>query len=254
MVGPYFNCVFNSYRPHFGECMLRVEKLNVYIGKAHIVKDVVLGVSEGEIVSIVGANGAGKSTLINTISGFIRQKSGSIHFCETCLDDVRYDQVVRMGLVQVPEGRAIFPSLTTRENLEMGAQSPGARARLKDHLHEVFEVFPLLKKREGQIAGTLSGGEQQMLAIGRGLMASPRLLMVDELSLGLAPLVVRHMFDVVIQLNQRGMTVFLVEQNVRSALKVSSRAYVLENGTIARQGKSKDLLNDEYTKRAVLGL
>lgn len=241
-------------RDDAGEAMLRVESLNVFIGKAHILKDVSLNVEQGEIVSIVGANGAGKTTLINTISCFIRQKSGSVFLGETCLDKVRYDQVVRMGLVQVPEGRILFPSLTVLENLEMGAQYKEARARLNDTCQEVFEIFPVLEKRKSQAAGTLSGGEQQMLAIGRGLMSRPKMLMLDELSLGLAPLVVIQMFEVVRRVNRQGMTVLLVEQNVRSALKVSSRAYVLENGMVVREGNSEDLLQDEYTKKAFLGL
>jgi branched-chain amino acid transport system ATP-binding protein len=234
--------------------MLRVESLNVFIGKAHILKDVSLNVEEGEIVSIVGANGAGKTTLINTISCFMRQKSGSVFFEETCLDRVRYDQVVAMGLVQVPEGRMLFPSLTVQENLEMGAQYKEARVRLDGTFQEVFEIFPVLEKRKSQPAGTLSGGEQQMLAIGRGLMSRPKLLMLDELSLGLAPLVVIQMFEVVREVNRQGMTVLFVEQNVRSALKVSSRAYVLENGMVVREGNSEDLLQDEYTRKAFLGL
>lgn len=234
--------------------MLRTEDLNVYVGKAHIVRDITLSVEEGEIVSIVGANGAGKTTLINTISRLTPQKSGSVYFCGTCLDDMRCHSAVKMGLVQVPEGRAIFPSLTTRENLEMGAQSAEARGRLKENLREVFAMFPGLKSRTTQRAGTLSGGEQQMLAIGRGLMAMPKLLVLDELSLGLAPLVVRQMFNVVKELNQRGMTILLVEQNVRNALKVSARTYVLENGAIVRHGTSAELLHDEYVRKAVLGL
>lgn len=234
--------------------MLRVESLNVFIGKAHILRDVSLNVEQGEVVSIVGANGAGKTTLINTISCFIRQKSGRVFFGDTCLDKVRYDQVVGMGLVQVPEGRILFPSLTVLENLEMGAQYKEARVRLNDTCQEVFEIFPVLEKRKSQPAGTLSGGEQQMLAIGRGLMSRPKLLMLDELSLGLAPLVAIQMFEVVRQVNRQGTTVLLVEQNVRSALKVSSRAYVLENGMVVREGNSEDLLKDEYTRKAFLGL
>jgi branched-chain amino acid transport system ATP-binding protein len=234
--------------------MLEIENLNVFFGKAHILRDVSVSVDALEIVAVVGANGAGKTTLLNTISRFNDQKSGSVFFDGVCLDRISYPSTVEMGLIQVPEGRMVFPSLTVLENLELGAFHKTAKRQREKTLGEVYRIFPILEERRKQAGGTLSGGEQQMLAIGRGLMSLPRLLMLDEPSLGLGPLIVQTMFNVIREINQNKVTILLVEQNVRKALTISSRGYVLENGVISLQGTGDGLLKDEHMKKAFLGL
>jgi branched-chain amino acid transport system ATP-binding protein len=234
--------------------MLTISNLNVFFGKAHILRDVSISVEAQEIVSVVGSNGAGKTTLLNTISRFVDQKSGSIFFDGACLDRVPYPSTVQLGLVQVPEGRMVFPSLTVLENLELGAYHKTAKAHRARTLEEVYRIFPILEKRRNQLGGTLSGGEQQMLAIGRGLMSLPKLLMLDEPSQGLAPLVVQMMFNVIKDINSNQVTILLVEQNVRKALTVSSRGYVLGNGAISLEGSANGLLQDEHMRKAFLGL
>lgn len=211
-------------------------------------------VGENEIVSIVGSNGAGKTTLLNAISRLIPQKSGTIFFNDLCLDRVRYTSVVRLGLIHVPEGRMIIPSLTVRENLDLGAFHEAARKRRGESLKDVYRLFPVLEGRKSQVAGTLSGGEQQMLAIGRGLMSLPRLLMLDEPTLGLGPLVVGHIFDIIRQINAKGVAILLVEQNVRKALSISTRSYVMENGHVTLEGAGSELLENELMRKAFLGL
>lgn len=233
--------------------LLEIDKINVYYGDIHVLKDVSLKVNEGEIVSIVGSNGAGKSTLLNTISGIIHPKSGQIKLFNERIDNLRGYKIANRGLIQVPEGRRLFPFMTVLENLEMGAYAPRAKKEKEDTLREIFELLPVLEERRNQLANTLSGGEQQMLAVGRGLMAKPQILMLDEPSLGLAPILVKSIFEVLRQINQKGITIFLVEQNVHVSLSLSDRGYVLENGRIAMEGKGTDLLQDAGVKKAYLG-
>jgi len=226
----------------------------LYYGDAQALADVSLEVARGEIVAIVGANGAGKSSLIRTIAGIERSSSGSISFAEREIQELPPHSICNLGIGQVAEGRQVFPTLTVEENLEMGGLLPRARARAKQTMAEVLAMFPRLAERRGQLAGTLSGGEQQMLAIGRCLMGQPELIMFDEPSLGLAPLVVQEVLHAVRKLNERGLTVLLVEQNVAVSLKISQRAYVLENGRIAMTGSGRDLLHDDRVRQAYLGL
>lgn len=234
--------------------MLRIEGIQVYYGDLQALHGVSLGVQEAQLVAIVGANGAGKSTLLMTISGILRPREGSISFMGERLSGLAPHRVVDMGIVQVPEGRQLFPSMTVRDNLDMGSNLSRAREKRAQTLEWVYTLFPILKEREKQPAGTLSGGEQQMLAIGRGLMALPRLLLLDEPSLGLAPLLVAEIFNIVKEINRGGTSIILVEQNVFHALKMSHRAYILENGRIVLAGSGEELLSHEHTKRAYLGL
>jgi branched-chain amino acid transport system ATP-binding protein len=213
-----------------------------------------LTVEEGEIVALVGANAAGKTTTINTISGIIRPRVGSISFRGRRIDRMNPYDVVALGLVQVPEGRRLFPYMTVLENLELGAYSREARRQRMKTLEMVFGLLPVLKERQGQLAGSLSGGEQQMVAIGRGLMALPKLLMLDEPSLGLAPLMVKQILDTVKDVSARGMTVLLVEQNVQHSLRLAHRGYVLENGRIVLEGKGEELMGNPHLKKAYLGM
>ena len=233
---------------------LEIRKLNLYYGDAQALADVSLEVARGEIVAIVGANGAGKSSLIRTIAGIERSSSGSISFAEREIQELPPHSICNLGIGQVAEGRQVFPTLTVEENLEMGGLLPRARARAKQTMAEVLAMFPRLAERRGQLAGTLSGGEQQMLAIGRCLMAQPELVMFDEPSLGLAPLVVQEVLHAVRKLNERGLTVLLVEQNVAVSLKISNHAYVLENGRVAMSGAGSELLHDDRVRQAYLGL
>jgi len=233
---------------------LSVEKIEVRYGDALALFNVSLEVPEGEIVSIVGANGAGKSTTLNAISGLLKPKSGQILFAEKRLNEIPAYAIVDLGIIQIPEGRQLFPYMTTLENLELGSYTPEARKRAADSIHRVFELFPILLERKMQLAGTLSGGEQQMLAIGRGLMALPKLLMLDEPSLGLAPILVKLIFEAVAKINQAGTTILLVEQDVKKSLALAQRGYVMENGKIALQGKAKELLANEHLKKAYLGI
>tara|TARA_R110001592_G_scaffold25555_3_gene96952 strand:- start:16581 stop:17294 length:714 start_codon:yes stop_codon:yes gene_type:complete len=234
--------------------ILEVDGLRAGYGDVEVVKGISLSVEEGAIVTIVGANGAGKTTTLRALSGVISPSGGEVRFKGNRIDKQPSHQIVEQGLVMVPEGRCLFPSLTVLENLELGSFQPHARARRKDSLEKVFAIFPRLSERAGQKAGTLSGGEQQMVAIARALMSLPSMLMLDEPSLGLAPVVVQTMFDVVTEINKMGTTVLLVEQNVQHALAVSSHAWVIENGVIALAGTGQEILTNEHTRKAYLGL
>jgi branched-chain amino acid transport system ATP-binding protein len=234
--------------------MLAVRDLDLYYGDAQALDQVSLEVPQGEIVAIVGANGAGKSSLIRTIAGIEVPRAGSITFKGAPITRLESHRICNLGIGQVAEGRQVFPSLTVLENLEMGAMIPRARANAKHQLDDVFALFPQLKERSTQIAGTMSGGEQQMLAIGRCLMGAPELIMFDEPSLGLAPLVVQEVLHTIHLLNERGLTILLVEQNVAVSLKISQRAYVLENGRIVMSGSGTELLHNDRVRQAYLGL
>jgi branched-chain amino acid transport system ATP-binding protein len=234
--------------------MLTVEKLALFYGDAQALDGVSLEVPQGEIVAIVGANGAGKSSLIRTIAGIEKPREGAIRFKGERIDGRESHDICNLGVGQVAEGRQVFPTLTVLENLEMGALLPRARKRSKESLDEVFTLFPRLAERRDQLAGTMSGGEQQMLAIGRCLAGQPELIMFDEPSLGLAPLVVQEVLHTIRVLNGRGMTILLVEQNVAVSLKISNRAYVLENGRIVMSGPGEALLHDDRVRQAYLGL
>ena len=232
--------------------MLKVNDINVYYGAIHAIKGVSFEVRDGEVVTLIGANGAGKSTILNTISGLLRSQTGSIEFLGKSLAGVPAHKVVAQGLAQVPEGRRIFLQMTVEENLEMGAFTQPT-ATVDPNLERVYEQFPRLKERRRQIAGTLSGGEQQMLAMGRALMANPKLLMLDEPSMGLAPILVDQIFEIIERLHLAGTTILLVEQNAQMALSVADRGYVLETGKIVATGTGQELLNDETVKQAYLG-
>jgi branched-chain amino acid transport system ATP-binding protein len=233
--------------------MLRVEDLTVQYGAFKALHGVSLTVEEGLIVSIVGANGAGKTTLITTISGLLKPVTGKVWLDGQELTGLPGYQVTRAGVVQVPEGRKLFPAMTVQDNLLSAAMHARAKVNREQTMEEVYDLFPVLRERSGQLARTLSGGEQQMLAIGRGIMARPRILMLDEPSLGLAPLLVRQIFEVVQELRRRGLTVLLVEQNVRQSLLIADYAYVLETGRVALDGPSQDLLHSEHVRKAYLG-
>ncbi|MBR5098742.1 MAG: ABC transporter ATP-binding protein [Spirochaetales bacterium] len=232
--------------------MLNVNNINVYYGAIHAIKGISFKVEEGEIVTLIGANGAGKSTTLNTISGLLRSKTGDISFMGSSISKMSPNKIVQSGLVMVPEGRRIFLGLTVEENLEMGAYTR-PKAEIKSSLEEVYELFPRLKERRTQIGGTLSGGEQQMLAMGRSLMAKPKLMMLDEPSMGLAPLLVDLIFEIIADLHKAGATILLVEQNAQAALSIADRAYVLETGKIVKTGKGSEMINDPDIKKAYLG-
>lgn len=234
--------------------MLSVENIVSGYGDIKIVRGISFNVAEGAIATIVGANGAGKTTTLRTMAGINRTQQGRILFDGEPIHDLPSHKRVERGVVLVPEGRRLFPSLTVMENLEMGAIQPRAKAKRRQTLEEVFDIFPKLRERAGQRAGTLSGGEQQMVAIARGLMALPRVLMLDEPSLGLAPIIVETIFQVVQRINASGVTVLMVEQNVRHCLKISSQGWVLENGEIVLSGTGRELLADEHTRKAYLGM
>jgi branched-chain amino acid transport system ATP-binding protein len=234
--------------------MLEVSNLDVFYGKSQALQDVSLRVNEGEILALVGTNGAGKTTLLNTISGLLRPASGSVEFLDKRIDRLAPHKITELGVCQIPEGRKLFSEMTVQENLEMGAYNSEARKKRKETLQQVYRLFPLLKERRKQSAGKLSGGERQMVAIGRGLMSNPRLCMFDEPSYGLAPKLFLEVLEVVKRLREQGITIFLVEQNVRHTLETADRGYVLENGKIVLEGKSKDLLQDEQVKKAYLGM
>ena len=235
--------------------ILKVEGLHVYYGSIHAIKGISFDVREGEIVTLIGANGAGKSTTLNTISGLLHPKSGSVSFLGQGLAHTAPQKVVDRGLAQVPEGRRIFLQMTVKENLEMGAyvRMRAGGGSVAEDLEMVYGLFPRLRERRRQVAGTLSGGEQQMLAMGRALMSRPRLLMLDEPSMGLAPLLVEQIFDIIRNLNEHGSTILLVEQNARMALSIASRGYVLETGKIVTTGTGQELLDSPEIKRAYLG-
>jgi branched-chain amino acid transport system ATP-binding protein len=232
--------------------MLEVRGINVYYGAIHAVKDVSLEVNEGEIVTLIGANGAGKSTILQTISGLLRSRTGGITFMGENIGNVAPYKIVERGLAQVPEGRRIFLRMSVTENLEMGAYTQKSGG-IADDMERAFTLFPRLKERRRQVAGTLSGGEQQMLAMGRALMSRPKLLMLDEPSMGLAPLLVEQIFSTIVEMNREGTTILLVEQNAQMALSVAGRAYVLETGRIAMQGDADELADNEEVKKAYLG-
>lgn len=234
--------------------LLTINNLKSGYGDVAVLKGVSLEVEEGEVVSIVGANGTGKTTMMNTISGLITPYSGEIWFNGQRIDRLPPHEVTELGVVQVPEGRRTFPFFTIEENLLVGSTLPRTRKDRKKNLEHVYELLPRLAERKKQVARTLSGGEQQMLAIGRALMSMPRLLMLDEPSLGLSPLLVSTVFEIISKISQEGTTVLLVEQNVRQALKLSQRAYVLENGMIALEGSAENLLDNPHVKKAYLGL
>ena len=232
--------------------MLKVNGINVYYGSIHAIKDVSFEVHQGEIVTLIGANGAGKSTTLQTISGLLHSRTGSIEFLNENLMGVPAFKIVSRGLAQVPEGRRVFLQMTVEENLEMGAYTQ-PNATIAPGLERVYDQFPRLKERRRQIAGTLSGGEQQMLAMGRALMSNPKLLMLDEPSMGLAPILVEQIFEIIRSLHKAGTTILLVEQNASMALEVADRAYVLETGKIVNEGSASDLLHDDSVRRAYLG-
>ena len=234
--------------------MLEVSSLDVFYGKSQALRGVSLRVNEGEIVALVGANGAGKTTLLNTISGLLRPASGSVEFLGNRLDRLAPHKITNLGICQIPEGRKLFSDMTVGENLEMGAYSSEAWRRRKEAIEQVYHVFPVLKERRKQSAKKLSGGERQMVAIGRGLMSNPRLCMFDEPSYGLAPKLFSEVLEVIKHLREQGITIFLVEQNVRNTLETADRAYVMENGQIVLEGKGKDLLQNDMIKKAYLGL
>lgn len=233
--------------------MLKLDNINLYYGVIHALKNISLEVEQGEIVTLIGANGAGKTSTLRAISGLEPIKSGNITFKGSPLNKVPSNKIVSLGLSHVPEGRRVFPELTVMENLELGAYLRKDKAGIKQDLEMVFSKFPRLKERETQAAGTLSGGEQQMLAIGRALMNRPEMLLLDEPSMGLAPLVVKDIFDTIVEINKSGTTVLLVEQNANMALAIAHRAYVLETGKIVTSGNAQDLLNDSAIKNAYLG-
>jgi branched-chain amino acid transport system ATP-binding protein len=234
--------------------MLEVCNINTFYGKVQALWDVCLGINEAEIVAMIGANGAGKTTLLNTISGLLRPASGSVEFLGRRIDGLPSHSIVELGISHVPEGGRVFPDMTVRENLEMGAYPYHAWKQKEETLEQVYQVFPILKEREGQLARTLSGGERQMLAIGRGLMSRPRLCLFDEPSYGLAPLLVAEIFRIIKGLRDQGITVFLIEQNVRHTLEIADRAYVLENGQVCLEGACDELLQSDYVRKAYLGL
>ena len=232
--------------------ILKVENMNVYYGAIHAIKGISFHVDQGEVVTLIGANGAGKSTTLQTVSGLLRSRTGSIQFCGENISNVPSHKIVEKGLAQVPEGRRIFLQMSVEENLEMGAYTQSA-AGVDADLEKVYAQFPRLKERRRQIAGTLSGGEQQMLAIGRALMSHPRLLMLDEPSMGLAPILVEQIFDIIRQLHEDGTTILLVEQNAQMALSVADRAYVMETGKITLSGTGAELAASDEVKKAYLG-
>ena len=234
--------------------LLELQDVEVAYGDLPALRGVSLDVEEGETLSVVGANGAGKTTMLRAISGLLRPRAGRILLDGARLDRMPSPVIVARGVVQVPEGRKIFPGLTVKENLELGSYVAAARAHRRESLERVLGLFPRLAERQRQAAGTMSGGEQQMLAIGRALMARPRILMLDEPSLGLAPIIVQEIFRIIAEINRVGTTVLLVEQNTRQALSLSRRGYVLENGRIALEGSGADLLGNEHVRRAYLGM
>jgi branched-chain amino acid transport system ATP-binding protein len=233
---------------------LELKNVDVYYEDVPAIRGVSLKIEKGELVSIIGANGAGKTTTLNTISGLLQPRPGEIWFEDKRIDTLPAHRVAGRGIVQIPEGRRLFPLMTVLENLKIGAYSPCAKGDYRRTLQDVFNLLPLLKERRNQIAHTLSGGEQQMLAIGRGLMGKPRLLMLDEPSLGLAPILVRAVFETVKKIKSQGTTVLLVEQNVRHSLELAHRGYVMENGRITLEGTGLEVLNNSHVKSAYLGI
>lgn len=233
--------------------MLKIENINVYYGAIHALKGISVDVKEGEIVTLIGANGAGKSTILRTVSGLLRAKTGNIVFEGKSISTIPAEEIVKLGISQVPEGRRIFANMTVEENLELGAYIRKDKSGVSKDIAKVFERFSRLGERRKQIAGTLSGGEQQMLAIGRGLMSQPRLMLLDEPSMGLAPLLVKEIFSIIKEINASGTTILLVEQNAHMALSIAHQAYVLETGRITLAGTAKELSESEAVRKAYLG-
>lgn len=233
--------------------MLELRNLNVFYGAIHALRDVSLKINEGEIVTLIGANGAGKTTTLRTISGIEKAKSGKLLYNGKELNSVSASEIVKLGICHVPEGRRVFSTMSVFENLEMGAYTRKDKAQIKKDMEHVFSLFPRLMERKNQMAGTLSGGEQQMLAIGRALLSKPKLLLLDEPSMGLAPLVVKEIFSIIKNINKDGTTILLVEQNANMALQCADRAYIIKNGEIDMEGNAQALLNDESVKNAYLG-
>ncbi len=233
--------------------MLKVQGLNVYYGAMHVLKDISFEVNEGEIVTLIGANGAGKTSTLHAISGLVRPRSGDITFMGKEIQAAEAHDILKMGLAQVPEGRRIFSQMSVMENLELGAYTRRDFKSIREDMDQVFASFPRLKERRKQLAGTLSGGEQQMLAIGRAMMSRPKLMLMDEPSMGLSPILVSEIFDIIHRINKNGTTVLLVEQNAGIALSIADRAYVLETGYIVKSGDAKALLDDKDVQKAYLG-
>ena len=231
--------------------MLELKNVNVYYGAIHALKNLNLKISEGEIVTLIGANGAGKSTTLKTISGLLKPESGEIIFNGESINNLKATDLVKLGISHVPEGRRVFSKMTVMENLEMGAFIRNDK-ELNNDYEKIFSLFPILEKRKEQLAGTLSGGEQQMLAIGRALMSRPKLLLLDEPSMGLAPIIVKEIFDIINNINETGTTVLLVEQNANLALNVSHRAYIIRNGEIEAEGNAREMLKDDKVRKAYL--
>ena len=234
--------------------MLELNRINTIYGKIQALRDVSLKVEDGEIVTLIGANGAGKSTTLMSICGVIHPRSGEILFDGKPIQQLPAPEIVKRGISQVPEGRLIFPELTVRENLDLGAFLRTDKKGIADDMEYVFQLFPILRERVSQTGGTLSGGEQQMLALGRALMARPRLLLLDEPSLGLAPIIIQQIFKIIQKVNEDGTTVFLVEQNANQALHIANRGYVMENGVVVMEGKAQELLSSEKVRKAYLGM
>lgn len=233
--------------------MLQVNDIHVYYGAIHALKGVSVQVNEGEIVTLIGGNGAGKTTILKTISGLLRPKNGSIQFSNLSINNLPAQEIVKTGLIHVPEGRRVFANMTVQENLELGAFIRKNKKEIDEDMEKVFVRFPILKERRKQLSGTLSGGEQQMLAMGRALMARPKLLLLDEPSMGLAPLLVKEIFQIVKDINETGTTILLVEQNAHMALSIADRAYVIETGKIVISGDAKELAESEEIQKAYLG-
>ena len=234
--------------------MLSVKNINVFYGSIHAIKDVSFHVNEGEIVTLIGANGAGKTTTMHAISGLLKLRSGEIDYCGQTISKMEPHKIIRLGLAQVPEGRRVFSGLTVQQNLQMGAYTRrDGKEAIQNDFDMVFDLLPRLKERRNQPAGTLSGGEQQMLAMGRALMFKPKMLLLDEPSMGLSPLLVKEIFRIIRQVNRNGVTVLLVEQNAKMALEIANRAYVLETGTIKMEGEATELANNIEVRKAYLG-
>jgi branched-chain amino acid transport system ATP-binding protein len=235
--------------------MLNIQNIDVYYGDVQVIKNISLNVKDGELVAVIGGNGAGKTTMIKTISGILKPRHGTISFAGKTISGMDANKIVSEGMVQVPEGRLLFPEMSVRENLEMGAYSVKDKKVIANQLKSIYDMFPILSERQKQLAGTLSGGEQQMLAIGRALMSSPKLIMFDEPSLGLAPKLVQSIFEMVVRINKElGMTVLLAEQNVKQSCQISDRAFVIENGEVVLQGTGAEMLENDHVRRAYLGL
>ncbi len=233
--------------------MLKANNLHVFYGAIHAIKDVSFHVDQGEIVTLIGANGAGKSTILNTISGLLRPRAGEVSFLDHRITGVAPHRIVRSGLVQVPEGRKVFSEMSVQENLEIGAFAINDREKKEKTLESIYQHFPRLRERRRQLAGTLSGGEQQMLAMGRALMSDPKLLMLDEPSMGLSPILVGEIFEIIQEVNRSGITIFLVEQNAKMALSIANRAYVLETGHVLMEGNARELMDNDEVRKAYLG-